>query len=48
MGVLGENEVGVYTTNRNFKGRNGHPTSKVYLSNPTIAATSAVAGVITA
>ena len=48
MGVLGENEVGVYTTNRNFKGRNGHPTSKVYLSNPTIAAASALAGVITA
>lgn len=47
MGVLAENEVGLYTTNRNFKGRNGHPTSKVYLSSPVIAAASAIKGVIT-
>lgn len=47
MGILGENEVGLYTTNRNFKGRNGHPTSKVYLSSPVVAAATAVAGEIT-
>jgi 3-isopropylmalate/(R)-2-methylmalate dehydratase large subunit len=47
MGVLAENEVGLYTTNRNFKGRNGHPTSKVYLSSPVVAAASAIAGYIT-
>jgi 3-isopropylmalate/(R)-2-methylmalate dehydratase large subunit len=47
MGVLAENEVGLYTTNRNFKGRNGHPTSKVYLCSPVIAAASAIRGVIT-
>jgi len=47
MGVLAENEVGLYTTNRNFKGRNGHSTSKVYLSSPAVAAASAVAGEIT-
>jgi 3-isopropylmalate/(R)-2-methylmalate dehydratase large subunit len=47
MGVLGENEVGLYTTNRNFKGRNGHSTSKVYLSSPAVAAASAVTGEIT-
>jgi len=46
MGVLAENEVGLYTTNRNFKGRNGHPTSKVYLSSPVVAAASAIRGVI--
>lgn len=46
MGVLAENEVGLYTTNRNFKGRNGHPTSKVYLCSPAIAAASAVQGTI--
>jgi 3-isopropylmalate/(R)-2-methylmalate dehydratase large subunit len=46
MGVLAENEVGLYTTNRNFKGRNGHPTSKVYLCSPVIAAASAIRGVI--
>lgn len=47
MGILAENEVGLYTTNRNFKGRNGHPTSKVFLASPAVAAASAVAGVIT-
>ncbi len=48
MGILAENEVGLYTTNRNFKGRNGHPTSKVYLCSPAVAAASAVEGKITA
>ncbi|MBS1261691.1 MAG: 2,3-dimethylmalate dehydratase large subunit [Calditrichaeota bacterium] len=47
MGVLAENEVGLYTTNRNFVGRNGHPSSRVYLSGPAVAAASAVAGEIT-
>lgn len=47
MGVLAENEIGLYTTNRNFKGRNGHPTSKVFLSSPAVAAASAITGVIT-
>jgi 3-isopropylmalate/(R)-2-methylmalate dehydratase large subunit len=46
MGVLAEDEVGLYTTNRNFKGRNGHPTSKVYLCSPVVAAASAIKGVI--
>ncbi len=47
LGVLGPGEVGLYTTNRNFVGRNGHPTSKVYLSGPAVAAASAVTGIIT-
>lgn len=46
MGILAENEVGLYTTNRNFKGRNGHPTSKVYLCSPYVAAASAIEGII--
>jgi len=47
MGVLAEGEIGLFTTNRNFRGRNGHPDSKVYLSGPEVAAASAVAGRIT-
>jgi 3-isopropylmalate/(R)-2-methylmalate dehydratase large subunit len=47
MGILAEGEVGLYTTNRNFKGRNGDPSSKVYLCSPYVAAASALTGVIT-
>lgn len=47
MGILAANEVGFYTTNRNFVGRNGHPTSKVYLGSPITAAATALTGRIT-
>lgn len=44
MGILAEGEKAIATTNRNFIGRMGHPRSEVYLSNPAVAAASAVKG----
>jgi 3-isopropylmalate/(R)-2-methylmalate dehydratase large subunit len=44
MGILSKGEKAIATTNRNFVGRMGHPESEVYLSNPAVAAASAVLG----
>lgn len=43
-GVLAEKEVCISSTARNFKGRMGHSTSKVYLGSPYTVAAAAVAG----
>lgn len=46
QGVIGENEVLISTGTRNFKGRAGHPSSKVYLASAATVAASAVKGEI--
>ncbi len=48
QGVIGENEVLVSTGTRNFKGRAGHKTSKVYLASAAKVTASAIAGKIVA
>lgn len=44
MGVLAKGEKALATTNRNFVGRMGDPSSEVYLCGPAVAAASAVLG----
>ena len=46
MGILAKGERAIATTNRNFVGRMGDPESEVYLSNPAVAAASAITGKI--
>ena len=47
MGVLGPEEVCITASTRNFKGRMGDPSSKVYMASPATVAASAIKGVIT-
>jgi homoaconitate hydratase len=46
-GLLDKGEVGISSTNRNFKGRMGSREAQCYLASPAVVAASAVAGYIT-
>jgi 3-isopropylmalate/(R)-2-methylmalate dehydratase large subunit len=45
-GILAENETCISSTARNFKGRMGHPTARIFLGSPYTVAAAAVAGEI--
>ncbi len=47
IGVLGKEEIGIYATNRNFRGRSGDATAQNYLASPRTVAISAIQGKIT-
>jgi 3-isopropylmalate/(R)-2-methylmalate dehydratase large subunit len=44
MGVLGPGETCITASTRNFRGRMGDPTARIYMASPATVAASAIAG----
>jgi 3-isopropylmalate/(R)-2-methylmalate dehydratase large subunit len=47
LGVLGPGETCITASTRNFKGRMGDPTARIFMGSPATVAASAIAGAIT-
>lgn len=45
-GLLEDGQTGISATNRNYKGRMGHPNAQAYLASPAVVAASAIKGYI--
>lgn len=47
MGILGANETCITSSTRNFKGRMGEASARIFMASPATVAASAIRGVIT-
>ena len=47
MGILGVDETCITASTRNFKGRIGEASARIYMGSPATVAASAIRGVIT-
>src|SRR5262249_2489951 len=46
MGLLGPGDVCITASTRNFKGRMGDPTARIYMASPATVAAAAIGGQI--